>query len=248
MAKSTALTHLIDRAALPYRKLGRFAWYHARGKLAGDPVFAALLRDGLIPPNARLLDLGCGQGLLGAWLIAASAQHAAGAWPPDWPAPSRLASITGVELNVPDAELARRALGSGATIIQGDIREAKFDDADVIVLLDVLHYIGFAAQDEVLAKVRAALPAHGRLLLRVGDASGGWRSRLSMLVDLMVMRMRGYTARSVHCRTLAAWTALLRRLGFAVDAKPICEGTPFANVLLICTPCAEPAGPEQPRD
>ena len=42
----------------------------AGGKLRGDPVYAALLAQGLLAGRARVLDLGCGQGLLAAWLLA----------------------------------------------------------------------------------------------------------------------------------------------------------------------------------
>ena len=59
------------RAAARYRPTGRGPYYFARGKLSGDPVFAALLRDGLIKDAARIVDVGCGLGVLAAWLAAA---------------------------------------------------------------------------------------------------------------------------------------------------------------------------------
>ena len=60
---------LLDRATQPYRAAGHFAWHFARGKLKGDPAFFGLLEHGLIPDAGRLIDLGCGQGLLASWLI-----------------------------------------------------------------------------------------------------------------------------------------------------------------------------------
>jgi SAM-dependent methyltransferase len=77
MSAEPALASLIDAASAPYRAAGRFAWHFARGKLRGDPVFAALLAQGLLAGRARVLDLGCGQGLLAAWLLAARALEAA---------------------------------------------------------------------------------------------------------------------------------------------------------------------------
>lgn len=59
---------LLEQATAPYRPLGSFAWRFARGKLGGDPAFANLLQRGLIPPHARVLDIGCGQGLMAALL------------------------------------------------------------------------------------------------------------------------------------------------------------------------------------
>jgi SAM-dependent methyltransferase len=76
---SAAFTRaLLDGASAPYRSAGRFAWYFARGKLNGDPAFLGLLERGLIPDDARILDLGCGQGLLAAWLLEVRALFDAG--------------------------------------------------------------------------------------------------------------------------------------------------------------------------
>ncbi|MBP8272088.1 MAG: methyltransferase type 11, partial [Sphaerotilus sp.] len=62
---------LLDRASARYRPAGRYAWHFARGKLRLDPVFRHLVEAGLVPAGARVLDLGCGQGLLGSLLQAA---------------------------------------------------------------------------------------------------------------------------------------------------------------------------------
>jgi hypothetical protein len=92
------LRKLIDHATIPYRAAGRFAWHFARGKLGGDPVFAGLLEHGLIPDRARILDIGCGQGLLASWLLSAKAMHATGEWPAHWPPAPGPQSIHGIEL------------------------------------------------------------------------------------------------------------------------------------------------------
>ena len=65
---------LLEAASRPYAAGSRFDWHFARGKLKRDPVYFALLRMGLIPDRARVLDLGCGQGTLLALLAAAQAQ------------------------------------------------------------------------------------------------------------------------------------------------------------------------------
>ena len=77
MSPPTPLTALVDRASERYRRAGLFAWNFARGKLKGDPSFRAFLRLGLLHGYPRLLDLGCGQGLLAAWLLAARDCHRA---------------------------------------------------------------------------------------------------------------------------------------------------------------------------
>ena len=238
---------LAQAAAAAYRPAGRYAWHFARGKLAGDPAFAGLLQRGLIPTGARILDLGCGRGLLAAWLRAAQALHAAGDWPAGWPAPPGSASVRGIELRARDVNLARAALGHGAdpacAFEHGDLRSADFGRADAVVILDVLHYLDLAAQDGVLARVRDALTDGGVLLLRVGDAGAGLRYRLSAWVDRVVARARGQRGMRLHGRPLAAWVGALQALGFAVDAVPMSAGTLFANVLLVARVAAPPARP-----
>ena len=91
-----------------------------------------------------------------------------------------------------DVQRAQRALGAACGVSQADIRVAPFGSVDAVVILDVLHYMDGMAQRDVLGKVRAALPPGGLLLLRVGDAAGGWRFRYSQWVDKVIMLLRGH--------------------------------------------------------
>ena len=224
---------LVDAASAPYRAAGRFAWHFARGKLGSDPVFAGLLQGGVLPDGQRLLDLGCGQGLLAAWLLAARRLHAGGDWPATWPPPPRIDRIWGLELMAQDVARARSALGAAAEFACGDIRNCDLGCADAVVILDVLHYIDHAAQEALLARIHATLPAGGVFVTRVGDADGGLRFRFSNWVDQTVALARGHGFARFHCRPLRNWIATLERTGFRVEARPMCAGTPFANVLLV---------------
>jgi len=227
------IASLVEAASDPYRAAGRFAWHFARGKLKGDPAFAAILERGLLEDSARILDLGCGQGLLASWLLAAQAARLAGRWPADWPPPPAPVELLGVEINPREVARARAALGGRARIIQGDIRHVDFGSVDAIVILDVLHYTDHASQEAVLGRARAALKSRGRLLLRVGDAEGGVRFGLSKLVDRIVALARWHRLPRLTCRPAREWRSLLTGLGFLTEALPMSQGTPFANVLLI---------------
>ena len=222
-----------DATIAPYRSAGRFAWFFARGKLGFDPVFKHLLRNGLIAPRARVLDIGCGQGLVASLLIGAEALAAGGLWPIGWAAAPSGTRVTGIELVPRNVECARAALGpDAATFICGDIRSTPFPATDAVVILDVLHYISLPEQDEVLARVRDALRPGGRLLMRVGDADASAGFRLSQWIDAVISLLRGHSVPQ-RGRSLSAWIARLEALGFEVRSEPMSQGTPFANVLLV---------------
>jgi len=227
-----AFRPLLDAASEPYRRAGRFAYKFARGKLRTDPVYRAILEFGLLQLHKRILDLGCGQALLSAWLLAAASCHERGTWPQDWPVPARGQTVRGIELMPQDVGRAHRALGGACEVIQGDIRSSDFGAADAVVILDVLHYIDPRAQEEVLQRVRAALPSGGLLLLRVGDPRGGLRFRITDYTDKLAMFFRGHGLVTTHCRSIEEWRGLLRECGFESHAVPMSHGTPFANVLL----------------
>jgi len=227
---------LIDAASAPYRRAGGWPYHHARGKLSADPAFAAILRLGLLQQRRHILDLGCGQGLLAAWLLAAHSCHARGDWPAIWPAPPAPVSIRGIEVNPKDVTRARFALADRAEFVSGDIRDTAFGSADALVILDVLHLMDYSAHAPLLKRARAALPAGGLLLLRVSDATAGVRFRVGRWVDRAVLLARGHGFVPTYCRTLADWQHLLADCQFRSEAVPMSAGTPFANVLLIARP------------
>jgi SAM-dependent methyltransferase len=231
---------LLDSASAYYRASGRFAWHFARGKLRADTAYRLILEQGLLAGSSHLLDLGAGQGLLAAWLLAARSCHASGrvgAWPQRWPAPPLIESYTGIEINPKEVYRARRAFALAAAaevrMLHADIRDADYGRPDGIVLLDVLHYNDFSAQERILGRARAALCPGGALLVRIGDAAGGHAFTLSKALDQGVALMRRRRWLSLHCRTLGNWQALLGALGFSTRTVAVSRGSAFTNTLLI---------------
>jgi len=232
----TAWRQLHEQATAPYRASGRFAWHFARGKLGRDPVFRGMLERGDLSGRLRVVDIGCGQGLLASLLQACRDAAAQGRWPTAWPAAPRATQYTGIELMPKDVARAQAAIGSlplAPRFVCADMRAAALPDCDLVVILDVLHYVDHAAQAALLARVRQALGARGRLLLRVGDQDEARGFAISQWVDRVVTMVRGHRVPPTWGRSVAEWSELLRGLGFAVQAVPMSRGTPFANVLLV---------------
>lgn len=239
-----AWRELVDAASAPYRGKSGWAYHWARGKLTGDPVFRGLLERGELAAaggGARVLDIGCGQGLVATLLQACADQQRAGRWPAAWGAPPASSAYTGIELmpkDVARAEAALAALPLVPRFVCGDMCRVPFPACDRAVILDVLHYVDHAAQDDVLTRVRDALQlgsgSGGRLLLRVGDMANAGGFAASQWVDRIVTWARGHRVPPTFGRPLVQWQARLQTLGFAsVRAVPQSQGTPFANVLLV---------------
>lgn len=233
---------LLDEATAPYRAAGRFAWHFARGKLGRDPVFRGMLERGDFNHGGRVVDIGCGQGLLVSLLQRCGALAQAGQWPAGWPQAPVVTAYTGIELMPRDVQRAKASVGGlvlpggdHPRFVCGDMRHTALPGCDLVVILDVLHYVDHAAQDALLARVRDALQPHGRLLLRVGDMDARRGFRISQWVDIVVTWVRGHRAPPTYGRPLAQWQATLQALGFRVRAVPMSAGTPFANVLLVAT-------------
>jgi 2-polyprenyl-3-methyl-5-hydroxy-6-metoxy-1,4-benzoquinol methylase len=227
---------LLDEAIAPYKQAGKFASNFARGKLAGDPVFKEILRRGLIAADSHVIDIGCGQGLLSAWLLAAEHMSLTSEWPENWGAAPCGVSVHGIELMPADVRRAKKALGEHQdrwTFEAGDMCSTAFDKAQTAVILDVLHYVPYDAQEDVLLRVREALSPSGLLILRIGDADGGWGFKVSNWVDNVVTLVRGHSLSRLYCRPLSEWITVLDKLGFKVESKPMSQGTPFSNVLLL---------------
>jgi len=233
MTQQIAFAGLVAAAALRYRPAGVGAYYFARGKLGTDPVFFAILRQGLIPDRARVIDLGCGQGVLLALLAAAQDPRVSARWPQGLPPLPRDITTHGFDLRADAIEAARIALGNGSRVAVSDVRDAKLSECDVVTIFDMLHYVDYDAQRRLLERIYAALTPGGRLLLRAGDASQGWRFRFTLAGDWLITLVRGHLQTRFWCRTGEEWQQLLRQVGFEAQLQPMCVGTPFANVLLV---------------
>lgn len=227
---------LLDAACTPYRAVGYFHYHWARNKLRQDPVFAWLLEQGTLNRRNRVLDLGCGRGLLAAWFLAADQLAATGQWPASLEVPTGI-RFHGIDLHAGVCAAGNRALrprfSDRVSLVSGDINDADLCGYDAITLLDVLHYIPFAQQEALLDRIRAALGPGGLLVTRVGNAQGGWRFQFSQWVDLAVAYAQGHRFHSLYCRPLDDWTRALEARGFTVTAQPMSGGTPFANTVLV---------------
>jgi uncharacterized protein (DUF2062 family)/trans-aconitate methyltransferase len=230
--KATIIDSLVDETSRCYIDSGIFAWEFVRGKLRHDPLYFTLLARGGLPPAGRLLDLGCGRGILLALLAGAREQAARGVYPEGWPIPPAGLRLHGIEGRPKIARAASLALGERATIEVGDLRECPLPPSEAVFLLDVLHYMEAAEQERLLDRAVAALSAGGCLFVREADATAGAAFGRTRAAERLCAWARGHFRQRFHFRSAAEWQRLLEERGFAVTLVPMSDGTPYANVLL----------------
>jgi len=226
---------VLEAAADRYLAASITAWEFGRNKLKADAAYRWILLTTELPRSGRLIDVGCGQGLLLAACATARDWARDGRWPRDWPAPASY-DLVGVELRPHVAALAREALGADAEILTADQRQIPFECADVIVMMDVLHLLPIGAQEQLLHAAARALRPGGVLVLREADRAAGWRFRAVQLGNRVTAIVRGKWRQRFAFRSETEWLDLMGSCGLMAERVPIGPGPVFGNVLLVARP------------
>lgn len=223
---------LTAATACKYQTSSMFDRQFVRGKLRYDPVYLGLLHADLLPRRGRLLDLGCGRGILLALLRTAAELFESNEWKSPTPAPPSELDLQGVELHPAHAAIARRALSDGANIEGADLSAYQPRSCAAVTMFDVLHYLNPDAQGDLIERTARALQPGGVLLIREADAAAGFRHAATRLGEGAAAIGRGRWRQPFHYRCLTDWADLLEAHGLAVTSRPMAKGTPFSNVLI----------------
>ncbi|MGH8583946.1 MAG: SAM-dependent methyltransferase [Gammaproteobacteria bacterium] len=245
-SNDSVLRSLAAAAAARYAGAGRFTMGFVRGKLACDPVYRALLTQGLLPGRGRVLDLGCGRGLFPALLCATRTWLYGNPWPQEWPTPPVGLTVYGIERHSRHALIARRAMGSADRVEIADLTDCSLPYCDAALLLDVLQFLPGELQQTLLERVAGRLAPDGVLIIREADAGAGRRYSITRGAERLCAVARGGWRQAYHYRGADEWRRLLGRVGFEARVAPMSQGTPFANVMLVARPA--PARVAETRD
>ncbi len=201
----------------------------ARARLLRDPMFPFLISQGVLGAGLRVLDLGCGRGLVGV-LVEMLTPASDTRW------------YLGVDRNDRYVRAARQALESslGCTVQTTDLRDFDPAAADVVVMNDVLRFLPFTAQDALMRRLARALPPGARMFVREKDAGAGWRFKWSALSDTIMGLFPGRPHHGTHYRRAGDLRNALIAAGFAVTDRAVARAASPAFVLIEAT--RRPAG------
>ncbi|MFZ4775721.1 MAG: class I SAM-dependent methyltransferase [Terrimicrobiaceae bacterium] len=212
------------RAADRFRH-ARILHGYAKGKIKWDPAYAAvagLLRDSKLP----LLDIGCGVGLLSAYLREAGCSQ----------------PILGIEPDAAKIQIALAKVAGAYPLLEFQTGSALMlpDFSGDIVMLDVLHYMTPAEQASVLKAVAGRIAPGGRALIRTTFRDSSWRYFATLVEEAFVRGSGWIRGGRCHFPLRRAIENIFQDQGLPLTISPMWGKTPFNSYLIeIRRPCAE---------
>lgn len=168
----------------------------------------------LVPKKGKVLDLGCGYGILSNYLALSS--------------PKR--EIIGIDTDLKKIKHANRGLGNASFSI-GDATKMKLENLDCIILHDVLHHLeSFEKQKKLIRDCEKMLNKNGILLIVEVDKKPFWKLMLGRLTDFAL-----YKGQPVYYLYKESMVSLLEK-HFARNNIKIQKfyRNPFPQVGYIC--------------
>jgi SAM-dependent methyltransferase len=181
---------------------------YVRAKVRIDPVYAAVFEriSGSADP---LLDVGCGVGVLAAYLRARGF----------------VAPIRGIDHDERKIAVAARVV-QDATFEVADARSA-IATGGTVVLLDLLHYFRSGDQAAILASAANATT----VIIRDAVRDGSWRYRLTYAQETFSRAVRWLRAERLHFLTREEIVRPFAK--FDAEVEPLYGRTPFNNYLFV---------------
>lgn len=207
------------RATLTARFPGFNQRHYVRGKLAGDPVYAAAARVFADAPPLPLLDVGCGIGLLGHYL------HGCGL----------LRGYLGIdhdERKIAAGRYAAAALDNALELRCADVAELPGFRGHV-ALLDVLHYLPAVRQGPLLAQLAGHVAPGAQLVIRNVLRARHWRFHATVLEERVLHATGWMRVPPAHYPTADEVMTPLREAGLLTSIAPLWGRTPFNSYLIL---------------
>lgn len=195
--------------AIAARYPSRFLRMYVRSKIRLDPVYAAVF-ERVRGCDDPLFDVGCGIGLLAAYLRARGVR----------------APIHGVDHDERKVAIAGSVVPE-ATFSVADAR-TPIDTEGTIVLLDLLHYFRAEEQARIL---ESAATCATTVIIRDAIRDGSWRYRITFLQETFSRVVRWLRAERLHFPTRE--DVMRPFANFDAEVVPLYGRTPFNNYLFV---------------
>lgn len=167
----------------------------------------------LIPKTGKILDLGCGYGILTNYLAFCSSER----------------TVIGIDTDKGKIKYANRGIKNVSFSI-GDATKMKLENLNCIILHDVLHHLNsFEEQKTLIRNCKTMLGKNGILLIVEVDNKPFWKLALGRITDFVM-----YKGDPVYYIYMKNMTFLLNKY-FSNNIKvERFYNNPFSQVAYIC--------------
>lgn len=202
---------LYRQAALPVR-----AHVTVRWATCPFPAVAAQL-----PPAGRILEVGCGHGLLALYLALESAER----------------EVVGIDVDEDKLAAARAAAaGAGLRATFEAVQGAGLPDGPWagIAIVDVLYLLAAEDQRSLLRSCAELVSPGGTLVVKEMALEPRWKARWNRVQETMSVKLLGITeGEQLTFLPPAEMAAAMREGGVTVRDRPIHRGYPHPHHLLV---------------
>lgn len=180
--------------------------------------------DPLLPTEGDFLEIGCGHGLVSAYLATR--------------APER--RVTGVDIDAAKIELGRQAVRVAglADRVQLDAVDTSWTpepaSVDAVLIVDVLYLLGLDGAVRLVEAAAAALRPGGVLVVKEMAETPRWKHRFATFQELLAVRVVGLTAGDqVDLVPLDALAAAMTGAGLTTDVRRLDRGYPHPHAVVV---------------
>lgn len=175
----------------------------------------------LIPKKCKVVDMGCGEGILANFLALISTDR----------------KIVGFEIDKKRLAIAQRGIPN-TEFKYGDATKLIIPNCDVITMFHVMHHLNsYKQQEDVVKKIFKNLKKGGKFLMVEVEIKPSLKYWTCWLFDYFfvpwIFEKRFYTR--AYFRNSKDWKKLLTQIGFSCKIIPAEKNRPFSNVILECT-------------
>ncbi len=174
------------------------------------------LVESLLPQRGKILDVGCGYGLL-ANLIASKC---------------RARSVVGIDLSASRVRVAKRSVKGRSNImfLYGDVESLEIAQYDLVVMTDVLHHMDESKAKIVLERISFSLRRNGVLVILDVEKEPFWKFYITYVID----RFLNPEGR-LYYRSVPEMGRLLQSFSLAVEKIiPADKGLPLSDIIYLC--------------
>jgi len=168
-----------------------------------------------IPKEGRIIDIGCGYGLLANFLASKSSKR----------------DVIGIDLSAGRIGAAQKTTNNRRNICFKlmNALDLELGEPDAVVMSDFLHHIDYQTQQELLVRCYQKLRSGGFLIIEEVDNRPLWKYWFNTIVDRMLNIGEG-----IFFRNHQEFRELLERIGFKVSIEKAHKGLPLSDILFIC--------------